>query len=87
MEDDLRSACTHTKAWSPWQPALRVPGDPKVEEVRLTEEGAEVVLKSSEYRQRSGFTHTYRFLFSIFTGSEKCLCVWLCVFVSVCADE
>ncbi len=58
MEDDLRSAHTHTKAWSPWQPALRVPGDPRVEEVRQRGEEAEAVGESSGYKQRSGFTHT-----------------------------
>lgn len=46
MEDDLRSAHTHTKAWSPWQPALRVPGDPRVEEVRPRGQGAKLRIQA-----------------------------------------
>lgn len=75
----------HTKAWSSRQPTLHVPGGPRLEEVRLREERAEVVERAQKTSRGQG-SHTLAPL-QYFTGSKICSCVWLCVFVGVCKDE
>ena len=77
MEDDLRS--TQTQRRGPHgNRRFRVPGGPRVEEVRPREEGTEVVGRAQN-TSRGSKTHAHA---HTHTGSSiNCLCV----FVGVCA--
>lgn len=76
---------TNTKVWSSWQPALRVPGGPRVEEVKPREEGAEVVGRAQNTSRGQG-SHTQVPL-QYFTGSKNCLCVFVYVCVQMNKEE
>lgn len=85
--EDLWSARTHSKAWSPWQPALRVPGDPRVEEVRQREEGQRQFGRvQNKSRGQGSHTHTRVLLFNVLQ-EVKTARVCRGVYVGVCADE
>lgn len=73
----------HTKAWSSRQPTLHVPGGPRLEEVRLREERAEVVERAQKTSRGQG-SHTHWLLFSILQEVKSacvcgCVCLWVCV--------